>query len=224
MKKVISKAISLSLFLALFMFAGGNFHWLKGWIFVVIVLVQILVTTFYLYLKNPALLEERSSGFTKENQKEWDKLLLKVYMISMPLWILIMPLDAQRFHLTQPFGFYINAFGFALMIISSILVFLTLVQNTFASHTVRIQEERGQHVISDGLYGIVRHPMYASSFLWCIGTPLFLDSFAGLIFGMFIILIFIVRIIGEEKMLTQELDGYEEYKNKVKFRVVPFIW
>lgn len=224
MQKVLPKFFRLILFLAIFMLIGGNWKWVNGWIFVVFMLVQITFSTFYLSRKNPDLFKERTSDFSKQNQKKWDKFLLGFYLLCITLWLFIMPLDSQRLHFTQPFGLYINLLGFAFMITSFVLVFLSLLQNPFASHAVRIQQERGQQVVSGGLYSVVRHPLYFGSCFWHFGLPLFLNSSVGLIFGVFLTLIFVVRIIGEEKMLTEELEGYCDYKKKVKYRLIPLIW
>lgn len=224
MKKIVPKIFRLILFLALFILIGGNLKWVQGWIFVLFMLVQIMFSMFYLSRKTPDLFKERLSNFSKENQKKWDKFLLTFYIFSITLWLFIMPLDSQRFHFTKPFGIYINLLGFAFMLTSLVLVLLSLVQNPFASHAVRIQGDRGQKVISEGLYSIVRHPLYFGSCFWHFGVPMFLNSFIGLIFGIFLTLIFVFRIIGEEKMLTDELEGYADYKKKVKYRLIPFIW
>lgn len=224
MKKIIPRFFRLIVFLLIFMLVGGNLKWINGWIFVLFMFTQVIFTSVYLSRKKPELFKERASSFSKENQKKWDKFLLTFYIACIILWLFIMPLDSQRFHFTKPYGIYINTLGFVFMITSFILVFLSLIQNPFASHAVRIQEERGQQVITTGLYSFVRHPLYFGSIFWHFGLPLFLDSSIGLIIGVFLTLIFVFRIIGEEKMLTEELDGYLEYKKKVKYRLIPFIW
>ncbi len=89
---------------------------------------------------------------------------------------------------------------------------------------VRIQSERRQQVVSTGVYGIVRHPMYLGGILLFIGTPMLLGSIYGVIIGISMLLLLTFRIIGEEKMMVNELDGYTEYKKKVKYRLIPFIW
>lgn len=224
MKNIIPKLLRLIVFLALFILIGGNVKWIKGWIFILFMLVQVIFSMIYLRYKAPDLFKERTSSFSKNNQKNWDKFLLAFYIFSITLWLFVMPLDSQRLHLTKPFGVGVNLLGFVFMIISFVLVLSSLVQNSFASHVVRIQEDRGQQVVSDGLYSFVRHPLYFGSIFWHFGVPLFLNSFIGLILGIFLTLIFVFRIIGEEKMLTEELEGYAEYKKKVKYRLIPFIW
>ncbi|MDR3600775.1 MAG: isoprenylcysteine carboxylmethyltransferase family protein [Desulfosporosinus sp.] len=89
---------------------------------------------------------------------------------------------------------------------------------------VRIQIERKQHVISTGVYGFVRHPMYLGNLFMLVGAPLMLGSIYGLIIGLIAIFLMAGRIIGEERMLVNELEGYEDYKKKVRYRLIPFVW
>ena len=95
-------------------------------------------------------------------------------------------------------------------------------ENAYLSRTVEVQE--GQKVIDTGLYGIVRHPMYLATLLMFLPMPLILQSFWGLIpFAIYPVLI-VIRILNEEKILTEGLNGYAEYKKKVKYRLIPFVW
>jgi protein-S-isoprenylcysteine O-methyltransferase Ste14 len=96
--------------------------------------------------------------------------------------------------------------------------------NTFASQLVRIQTERGQHVINAGVYGFVRHPMYLGASLVFIGGALLLGSISGLLAGLAIVGLMVVRIFGEEKLLARDLEGYKEYLQKVRYRLVPHVW
>jgi len=97
-------------------------------------------------------------------------------------------------------------------------------ENTFAAPVVKMQKERGQKVISTGLYGIVRHPMYAGGTLLFLGGPLLLGSIYGLAVGVLLTVILAVRVLGEEQMLKQELEGYTDYMSKVRWRMIPFVY
>jgi protein-S-isoprenylcysteine O-methyltransferase Ste14 len=97
-------------------------------------------------------------------------------------------------------------------------------ENTFASPLVRIQAERRQQVISSGTYGLVRHPLYLAGILMFLGVPLLLGSLYGLFIGILMLVLLAFRIAGEEKMLVNELEGYADYRKKVKYRLIPFIW
>ena len=104
----------------------------------------------------------------------------------------------------------------------NVLLFFVFKQNTFLSATIEVQQN--QQVISHGLYGIVRHPMYTGGAMLFIGAPLLLGSIYGVVIGILLIILLAIRSIGEEKMLRQELDGYNEYMQKVKWRLMPFVF
>jgi protein-S-isoprenylcysteine O-methyltransferase Ste14 len=96
--------------------------------------------------------------------------------------------------------------------------------NPFVSPLVRIQKERKQYVVSTGVYGFVRYPMYLGAIFMFVGTPMLLGSKYGILIGAIISLLLVARIIGEEKMLIEELEGYADYKKKVRYRLIPFVW
>jgi len=111
------------------------------------------------------------------------------------------------------------------MLIQSLyLIFESTAENTFASTMVRIQTERKQRVISTGVYGLVRHPMYLGAVFMMFGAPLLLGSIWGLIIGVIALFVLIGRIIGEEKMLIETLPGYSDYMKRTRYRLVPFVW
>jgi Putative protein-S-isoprenylcysteine methyltransferase len=99
---------------------------------------------------------------------------------------------------------------------------LVVIQNSYAAATITVEED--QKVVSTGLYGLVRHPMYVGTLIMMIGTPLALDSYWGLLAIVLALPVLAARIEDEEKMLRQELDGYDEYTRKVHYRLVPGVW
>ena len=135
-----------------------------------------------------------------------------------------MPLDAKRFMWTVNFPIWMKSIGGLFLILSFFLFFRSYTDNTFLSPLVRVQEERKQSVITTGVYGFVRHPMYLAALFLFVGTPLLLGSVYGLIIGIALTILLAWRILGEEEMLLAELDGYTRYKLKVKYRLLPFIW
>lgn len=178
----------------------------------------------YLYIKDPALLNERFGSPVQKEQKSWDKLLLPLFLLGFLIWFAIMPLDAKRFGLSPEFPLWIKIVGTVLYGLAFVVLFSALRENTFAAPVVKMQKERGQKVISSGLYGIVRHPMYLGGTLLSIGAPLMLGSIYGLAMGILLIVILAIRSVGEEEMLRQELDGYDQYMKKVKWRLIPFVF
>ena len=145
-------------------------------------------------------------------------------MLGFTAWIVIMPLDASRFGWTAPFPWWLRPLGVVGLIKSFYLFFRSYADNTFLSPLVRIQTERKQTVVSTGVYGFVRHPMYLAGILMFLGAPLLLGSLYGLLTAIVIGLLLAGRIIGEERLLVSELAGYQAYRKKVKFRLIPFLW
>jgi len=221
---VINLLISTLFFPVLILWLAGNVRWVEGWIFALWFVVMLAFNMIYLYLKDPALLTERTKAPGSDNQKTWDKyLLIFVYAIAI-LWLVILPLDAERFHWSPAFPLWLKIVGGVALLPSLYLIERTTMENTYLSTMVRIQNERKQHVISTGLYGFVRHPLYLGSMLMMFGAPLLLGSLYGLLITFIGMIALVVRIIGEEKVLSDELEGYEEYKKKVTYRLIPFIW
>jgi protein-S-isoprenylcysteine O-methyltransferase Ste14 len=212
-------------FPALILLLAGNWRWVEGWIFGLWMAAMIVFNMSYLFFKDPALLAERTKRpGSEKNEKTWDKLLLPAVLLIAVLWLIILPLDAERFHWSPAFPLWLKIVGGVALIPAFYLIEWTTMANTFMSTMVRIQEERKQQVITTGTYGFVRHPLYLGCALMMFGMPLLVGSVVGLVITAIGMAALIFRIIGEEKMMLEELDGYEEYKQKVKFRLIPLVW
>jgi protein-S-isoprenylcysteine O-methyltransferase Ste14 len=211
-------------FPAVILLLAGDLGWVEGWIFGLWFDVMCLSSIIYMYRNDPALLAERSKRPGGDNQKRWDVFLLTlIYLIAL-VWLAIMPLDARRFGWSPAFPVWLKVLGGVALLPALFFIYRATAENTFLSTRVRIQDERKQHVISTGVYGLVRHPLYLGCALMMVGAPLLLGSIWGLIITVVTLPILIVRIMGEEKMLADELEGYNEYKTKVKYRLIPFVW
>ena len=224
LSRVIGSLFYLLLFPVILFFLAGDWRWIEGWVYSVIFLLMSFGTLVYLYFHDPALLKERFGSPVQQTQKPWDKVLLLLFFVEFIVWFAMMPLDARRFGWSPPFPFWIRATGALLQIIATYFVFEALRENTFAAPVVKMQKERGQKVISTGLYGVVRHPMYAGATLLFISAPLLLGSIVGLVIGLVLILTIGARAVGEEAMLKEELEGYRAYMQKVKWRMIPFVF
>ena len=209
---------------AVILFLSGDWLWLEGWIFSLWFDAMVLSNIIYLYLKDPALLAERSKAPGSDNQKQWDKYLVIVIYLWALVWFIIMPLDAKRFGWSPLFPVWLKVLGGVALVPALYLIYQATVENTYLSTLVRIQTDRNQHVISTGVYGFVRHPLYLGCLLMTLAAPLLLGSLYGFIIGFIGVIAVVGRIIGEENMLVNELEGYEDYKKKVKYRLVPFVW
>ena len=222
--KVIKQSILLFVWPALILFLSGNWFWIEGWIFGLWFVVLSFSRTIYLYHKDPELLNERFRKPGTGNQKGWDKYLVYLLAVVFLTWFWIMPLDAERFMWTVNFPIWLKVLGGILLAVSFFFLYRAYTDNTFLSPLVRIQTERKQQVVSTGVYGFVRHPMYLGSVLLFMGAPMLFGSEYGILLGVLMFFIVAVRIIGEENMLVYELEGYDNYKKKVKSRLIPFLW
>lgn len=222
--KIIFSIFYVLIYPALILFISGDYHWIEGWIFSIWFLTSVLANLFYLYYKDPDLLAERLKWRTAKDQKIWDKYFLYILTVTYLIWFIIMPLDAKRFVWTVNFPLWLKISGGIGLLISSFLILRAFADNTFTSAIVRIQKERNQYVVSTGLYGYIRHPMYLGAILMFIGLPMLLGSKYGVLLGLMLSFLFVLRIFGEEKMLENELEGYKEYEQKVKYRLIPFVW
>jgi protein-S-isoprenylcysteine O-methyltransferase Ste14 len=222
--QVIISFFYLLIYPVLLFWLSGDWSWAEGWIFSIGFCSLSFAIVLYLYFKDSALLNERFGSPFQKEQKSWDKTLLVFVMLGFFVWFVVMPLDAKRFGWSPPFPLWLKIIGTVLFVAGFVILFAALKENTFAAPVVKIQKERGQKVISTGVYGVVRHPMYLGGLLIFAGVPLLLGSIYGLAAGFLLILILAFRSIGEEKMLMQELDGYHEYRKKVRWRLIPFIF
>ena len=222
--KLIGAFFYLLFFPAILLFFGGDWRWTEGWVYSVLFYVMCSANLLYLHFKDPALLKERFGSPVQKEQKRWDKVVLLLFFLEFLVWFAIMPLDARRFHWSPVFPLWIRIAGALLLILGMALVFEALRENTFAAPVVKMQKERGQKVISTGMYGVVRHPMYAGAVLLFISTPMLLGSVYGLVIGLLLIVTIAARSVGEEAMLKRELEGYSDYMKKVKWRIIPFVF
>jgi protein-S-isoprenylcysteine O-methyltransferase Ste14 len=217
-------ALYLAAWPALLFVLAGDWRWLEGWLFSAWFVGISATVIVWLYRKDPALLAERYRRPGSGGQKGWDLVAVYGLVLGFTSWVVMMPLDARRFGWTRHFAPWTEAAGGALLLASSFLLFRAFYDNTFLSPLVRIQSERRQRVVSTGVYGFVRHPMYLGAVFMFTGTPLLLGSAVGLAIGGAMTLLLAARIIGEERMLADELDGYAEYRRQVRYRLLPFIW
>lgn len=196
---------------------AGTLNYFNGWLFMGILFVPMFIAGIVMMIKNPMLLKSRLDA--KEKEKE-QSLVVKLSGLMFLAGFIVAGLDFR--------------FGWSnlprVVIIASAVLFLiaygfyaeVLRENTYLSRTVEVQE--GQKVIDTGLYGIVRHPMYSATLLLFLSMPLVLGSVYSFIIFLMYPFIIAKRIIHEEEFLERELDGYREYKTKVKYRLLPFIW
>lgn len=206
------------------LFLSGDWLWIEGWIFSIWFVTLSLAVVIYLYFKDPGLLAERFRKPGTGGEKGWDKYWIYTILIMFIIWLVVMPLDAKRYGWTVNFPVWLKFIGGILLFPAFFFTYRAFVDNPFASSLVRIQTERKQYVVSTGVYGFVRHPMYLGAILYSIGSPMLLGSKYGILLGLIMSFLLVGRIIGEERALVEGLEGYEDYKKKVKYRLIPYIW
>lgn len=224
LSRLLLSFVYLICFPLVFFVLAGDWRWIEGWVFVIVFFGGSCATLVYLYFADPALLNERYASPLQKEQKSWDKVLLMLFFLEFLAWFLIMPLDAKRFGWTPIFPFWLRVVGAILFALGFYLMFAALRENTFAAPVVKMQKERGQEVISTGPYANVRHPMYSGALLLFLAGPLLVSSYLGLILGILLTVTIGVRSIGEETMLKEELAGYREYMQRVRWRMIPFVF
>jgi protein-S-isoprenylcysteine O-methyltransferase Ste14 len=216
--------VTLLFFPTLILVLGGDPKWIEGWIFAIWFFGLCVSTIVYLFRKDPALLQERFQQPGAGNQKAWDKHVVYAIVLLFVTSYVIMPLDGKRFGWSAEFPLWLKIVGGIGLIPSFFLFYRSYTDNSYLSPLVRIQSERKQTVASTGVYGFVRHPMYLGAILMVLSAPLLLNSVYGLMIGGAFALLLAFRILGEEKLLVDELEGYAEYRKKVKYRLIPFVW
>jgi len=176
--------------------------------------------TAYLWKRDPELLARRVEAGPVEEKEKTQK-IIKVFASLLFISILIVPSLDHRFGWSNV-PLYIVIIGDILVVLGFFLVFLVFKENTFAAATIEIATD--QKIITTGPYSMVRHPMYSGALIMLFGTPLALGSWWGLLVFIPFTLIIILRLLDEEKFLSKNLTGYNEYCQKVRYRLIPFLW
>ena len=222
--KLVGAALYLAAWPSLMFLLAGDARWLEGWLFAGWFLALSGGVILWLYHKDPALLAERYRRPGSGGQKRGDEKIVVALAVGFAAWIAVMPLDVRRLGWTPPLPLGVKAAGGVLLLASAFFLFRAFHDNSFLSPLVRIQTERRQQVVSTGVYSVVRHPMYLGAVLMFWGAPLLLGSLFGLVPGVAMTLLLAYRSVGEERLLASELEGYAEYRKKVRYRLVPFVW
>ncbi|MGE0445462.1 MAG: isoprenylcysteine carboxylmethyltransferase family protein [Vicinamibacterales bacterium] len=208
---------------ALMFAAAGDLAWPQAWGFTAWLIGLYALVTIWMHRNDPALLAERRKP-SRSGQSAADRRAVLGLFAGFAAWIVLMPLDARRFRWSPPLPVAVQACGAAILLASGIVLFRAFYDNTFLSGTVRIQSDRQQTTITTGAYAFVRHPMYLGIVLMFFGAPLLLGSVAGLIIAAGIVGLLVARIAAEEQLLDRELAGYTEYRQAVRYRLLPGVW
>lgn len=196
---------------------AGGFDYTGGWLFMAVLFIPMFVAGLVMMVKAPGLLRSRLSAKEKQGEQQT---VVKLSGLMFILGFVAAGLD-HRFG-WLPLPGWVSAAAAAVFLLAYVLYAEVLRENVYLSRTVEVQE--GQKVIDTGLYGIVRHPMYMATLLLFLSMPFVLGSLISFVFFLAYPAIIIKRLRAEEQFLEKELQGYTEYKKKVKYRLIPFIW
>lgn len=201
----------------LFRLISGTWKYWQGWVFLVLVFVPVMWVLLYFYKHDPSLLERRMRY--KEQIKEQARVSVLAGIVVM-MAIFLPGLDIRYGWSHVPFWLVIFS---EVMVLLGFLIFIQVMRtNAYLSRVVEVTSE--QRVVSTGLYGLIRHPMYTGVILMSVFTSLALGSYWFVILGALVIPVIVIRLLGEEKYLSKELPGYVEYMGKVRYRLIPGIW
>jgi protein-S-isoprenylcysteine O-methyltransferase Ste14 len=219
--QLLASTVGGILFMGVLLFwPAGTFDYWQAWVFIAVFIVFTMVPTVYLAVKYPDALQRRMTSGPWNESRVAQKLITVGIVLTVVAVGVVSALD---------FRFGWSAVPTAVVVLGNFLVAgglvlaeLVVIQNNYAAATIRVEAE--QPVVSTGLYGLVRHPMYVGALIMMIGMPLALASYWGLLTIIPGVLVFAARINDEEKALREELDGYDEYTEKVHYRLVPGVW
>jgi protein-S-isoprenylcysteine O-methyltransferase Ste14 len=217
---VVSSLIAFAVFIALVFVPAGTFDYWQGWLFIALLVVASAGPAIYLGVKNPAALERRMRGGPLAESRTAQKIASSGTLLSLPAAMVITALDHRFGWSSVPAA--ISLIGDVLVLVGVAISFLVIIQNSYAAANITVEAE--QQVVSTGLYGLVRHPMYVGMLIFLAGTPLALGSYWGLVVLILGVIVFAFRILDEEKMLEEELNGYIDYTREVQYRLVPHVW
>ncbi len=216
-----------AIFIWFFFPVAGNWKWVEAWVYLGLIVIITGGMYYYINTKNPLVIRNRmklkKKGVTDRIKKEagsdkWVIPLLSIAFFS--TWI-IPGLD-QRLNWPGSVPLVLVVIGQTFSAVGIVGVHLATLHNPYASKLLDINE--GQQLVDTGLYAHVRHPLYSGAVIWAVGTPFALGSWWGLIPAVMTIGVFLFRIRLEEAMLLKEMEGYADYRTRVKFRLIPYLW
>lgn len=214
LKKIIAGFVAIGVLL--FLPAGTLYYW-NAWLFVAVLFVPMLFLGVMMLFKSPKLLEKRLDAKEKVNEQKW------VVALSGIMFVAAFVVAGLNFRFSwHSLPDYVIWIGVVFFLLSYLIYAEVMRENAFLSRTIEIQEN--QKVIDTGLYGIVRHPMYSATLILFLSIPLILGSVISFAIMLAYIPIIAVRMNSEEQVLEEGLRGYKEYKQRVRYKVIPFVW
>ena len=219
--KMVGTAVAGLVFFGVLLFLpAGTFNYWQAWLFIAVFAVSTWIPSIYLLRTNPAALQRRMRAGPAAETRTLQKIVIAVAFLSMAAMIVLSALDHRFGWSRVPVA--VSLFGDVLVAIGLGIAMFVVIQNGYAAANVAV--EKGQRLVSKGLYGFVRHPMYVGNLVLMVGIPVALGSYWGLLFVIPGVVVLVVRILDEEQVLEQQLTGYREYTQSVHYRLVPYVW
>ena len=220
-RRMVQVLLTLFIQVALLFTSAGTLIWPMAWVLQAEYLIILVLNRYYFLRDKPELMAER--GKPKQGVKKWDKTITAVIMLFNLSLLVIIGLD-KRFIWSPIFPLTLQIIGLFLIASGQLLFSWAMASNPFFSTLVRIQEDRGQIVAQQGPYRFVRHPGYVGYIVFTLATPMALSSLWGFIPAGIISVLLVLRTNFEDKMLLDELEGYDQFSNQTKYRLIPGVW
>jgi len=205
---------------ALFFLLAWTFAYWQAWTLLVVFVLVYVVIVGYLLKNDPRLLERRLSAGPTAEQKTSQKIIMSIASLGFVALLVLPPLDHRFGWSSVPS--YISIIGDVLVVLGWLIIFFVFRENSYTSATIEVASD--QKVVSTGPYSIVRHPMYSGSLLYMLGIPIALGSWWSVMILFLLLPVSLWRIFDEEQLLSRDLAGYSEYIQKVRYRLIPFVW
>ncbi|MBV9712685.1 MAG: isoprenylcysteine carboxylmethyltransferase family protein [Ktedonobacteraceae bacterium] len=210
-----------ALLLGLLLFLpAGTFNYWQAWVFIVVFMITMSVFGVYFSITDPALVERRKHAGPAAEQSMLQKIVITILFVGLAALPVLSALD-HRFGWSQV-PWPVSWIGDALLVLSFIMFYFVFRVNSYGASNIQVEQD--QKVISTGPYAFVRHPMYDGSIVMVLSIPLALGSWWALVLLIIIMAMLVIRILDEEKVLAKDLPGYIEYGQKVRYRLVPYLW
>jgi protein-S-isoprenylcysteine O-methyltransferase Ste14 len=219
-RAVASSVFGLALLGLVLFYPAGTFHYWQAWVFIAAFMAVTTVPTIYLGRTDPAALQRRMRAGPRAETRTVQKFIIVGAFAALVAMMVLSALDHRFGWSSVPP--VVALIGDVLVVAGIGIAMLVVIQNSYAAATVTVEAD--QPVISSGLYGLVRHPMYVGNVIMMLGIPLALGSYWGLVLVSPGILVLVFRILDEERTLVAELDGYRDYTQRVHYRLLPYVW
>ena len=215
-----SMVFGLLFFGVLLFWPAGTFDYWQAWVFIAVFTATTILPSIRLAVRNPAVLQRRMKAGPTAETRPVQRLVISLTVLSVMVTLVVSALD-HRFG-WSPVPLWLVVVGDVLVAVGLMLAQLVIAQNAYAGASITVEDD--QPLVSIGLYGVVRCPMYSGALLMMLATPLALDSLWGLLPVAASVPIMAARIVDEERLLVEELAGYEQYRHTVRSRLVPGVW